>query len=75
MNTIYVEVMSPAKVSVNDAIIKAIERNYNTYVKAIHDEAKGYCFKGIDNKWRVAPFDFINMCADLGSVNHCLLNY
>jgi len=77
MNTLnlYVDVMPIAKVCVNDAILKAIERNYNTFVKAIHDEAKGYCFKDHKDVWHVAPFDFINEVAGLGSVNHCLLNY
>lgn len=77
MNTLnlYIEVMPITKVCVNDAILKAIERNYNTFVKAIHDEAKGYCFKDHKNKWQVAPFDVINMLAGLGNVNNCLLNY
>jgi len=72
---LYVDEMPQAKVSVNDAILKAIDRNYHTFVKAIHDEAKGYCFKDHKDVWHVAPFDFINECAGLGSVNHCLLNY
>lgn len=74
MLSVYIE-MPAAKVSVNDAILKAIERNYHVFVKAIHDEAKGYCFKGQDDKWQVAPFGFINEVAGLGYVEHCMLNY
>jgi hypothetical protein len=76
MNTIqYIDVIPQALISVNDAILKAIERNYNTFVKQIHDEAKGYCFKDHKDKWHVAPFGFINEVAGLGYVEHCLLNY
>jgi len=72
---LYIEEMPQAKVSVNDSILKAIERKYETFVKAIHDEAKGYCFKDHTDTWQVAPFDVINMLAGLGNVNNCLLNY
>ena len=63
------------QISVNDAILKAIERNYHTFVKAIHDEAKGYVFLNHKNEWQVVPFGFINEVAGLGYVEHCLLNY
>ena len=72
---LYVDIMPQAKVSVNDAILKAIERNYHTFVKAIHDESKGYVVKTHEDKWIVVPFDFVNMLAGLGYTNRCLLNY
>jgi hypothetical protein len=76
MSTIrYIDVMPQAKVSVNDAILKAIERTEHTFIKAIHDEAKGYAFLNHKNEWKVLPFDFINMLAGLGYANRCLLNY
>jgi len=71
----YIEVLPAAAINANNEILKAIERNYHTFVKAIHDEAKGYCFLNHKNEWHVAPFDFINEVAGLGAVNHCLLNY
>jgi hypothetical protein len=71
----YIEVLPAAAINANNEILKAIERNYHTFVKAIHDEAKGYCFLNHKNEWQVAPFDFINEVAGLGYVNHCLLNY
>lgn len=71
----YIEVLPAAAINANNEILKAIERNYHTFVKAIHDEAKGYCFLNHKDEWDVAPFEFINECAGLGSVNHCLLNY
>lgn len=67
--------ITPQVISINDAILKAIESNYNTSVKKIHDEARGYCFKNKKNKWQVAPFDLINRLAGLENVNYCLLNY
>lgn len=76
MNTLHEYVDGKAVViNANDVILKAIERNYHTFVKAIHDEAKGYCFKDHKDKWQVAPFGFINEVAGLGYVEHCLLNY
>jgi hypothetical protein len=67
--------MPIAKICVNDAILKAIERTAKTHIKSIHDEAKGYVILNHKNEWQVFPFDFINEVAGLGSVNHCLLNY
>lgn len=73
MSTTYINCTPRTAIEINDAILKAIQRNYNTFVKLIHDEAKGYCFQGHDNVWHVARYDFINEVAGLGSVNHCLL--
>ena len=76
MNMIHLYIDSKAvAINANDAILKAIERNYNCFVKEIHDEAKGYAILNHKNEWQVVPFDIVNECAGLGFVNHCLLNY
>jgi hypothetical protein len=48
----------------DDQILSALESISQKMVVSAHSEANGYLFKGHDNKWHTAKFDFVHDIAN-----------
>lgn len=57
----------------NGKIIRAFEALSGRFVKAFHDEAKGYIFQTCEG-WERIEFEHLNELAGLGSFNRSLIN-